>query len=129
MKKAIIAVMSVVLLIGTANMSAMTSKVENAIASEKYTNTFAQLAAAKNDKEIQSLITRRGVPFTLADYKAWKAERGASIEETAGGEEGTPGETITGEEEVPPVPPTEEPGPEEAAPEAGEVEMGEAHGH
>lgn len=61
------------LLIGSANLFSMASKVEAAQKSSKYTKSFDDLAAAADDKVRQALIAKRGLPFSLADYKAWKS--------------------------------------------------------
>lgn len=71
MKKFILA-LAVIALLDVAQACAMISRVQKAIESDKYTNTFADLEKAIDDKARQALITKRSLPFTLADYKAWK---------------------------------------------------------
>lgn len=50
---------------------AMAAKVQKAFETGNYSNTFAQLATATNAKDQQALITKRNLPFNLAEYKAW----------------------------------------------------------
>lgn len=81
MKKLMIPALVIIALVNSAQLCAMAVKVQNAIKGGKYTKSFDDLAAAPDDKVRQALITKRGLPFTLADYKAWVKAQEAEVSE------------------------------------------------
>lgn len=100
MKKIIVSLLCITALANSAQLVAMASKVESAISSGKYTKSFDDLAAAADDKARTALIAKRGLPFTLADYKAWQTKTGGAAPAPAP----TPTPTPVPGGKVPPAP-------------------------
>lgn len=107
MKKLMILALATVAFCNFSNVGAMVVKVQDAIKSGKYKKSFDDLAVAQDDKARQALINKRGLPFTLADYKAWKEAQKVAL---------SPAPTSVPKHVVAPVPPVPMAGPLQVMP-------------